>query len=142
MGEFEGGNSAHALSTCGDLLSTVFPVWGGKMKDARTYYSGVHTCCHRSILGGRRPCPEREFIFGPRAALQLHTLAPPQASVVCGLQKAGEGKSSVQSGRKKQEKEQLGWSEQGGEVERGGPVSRMARKSMFIPQSATLWGGR
>lgn len=32
-----------------------------------------------------------------------------------------------------------GWG--GGEV-RGGPVSRMARKSTFIPQSATLWGGR
>lgn len=89
------------------------------MKDARTCYSGVYTCCCSSILGGRRPCLERVFIFGPRAALGLHTLAPPQASVVCGLQEAGEGKSPVQSGRRKQEKaRKLGWSEQGGEVER------------------------
>lgn len=95
---FEAGDSCLTLSVGGDLISTVFPVWGGKMKDADACYKCAYMPL-QEYLGRRKTMSRKRIsIFGSRAALPLceeHTIAAPRTSVVFGLQRAGQGNSLV-----------------------------------------------
>lgn len=95
---FEAGDSWLTLFIGGDLISTVFPVWGGKMKDTDACYKCAHMPL-QEYLGRRKTMPRKRIsIFGSRAALPLceeHTIPAPRISVVFGLQRSGQGNSLV-----------------------------------------------
>lgn len=124
------GLLAHSLSTSTNLISTVFPTWGRKVKDECTCRNGVQTCC-MTILGEGRPLLERVFIPGPRVPSH-HTQSQLLRPQWC-LDHRAQGRRRAWSGRRMQEKSR--W------TARAVGRARMAKKNEFIWQSSTWWGG-
>ena len=124
---------AHSLSTSSDLISTVFPVWGGKTKDERTCYNGLHTCYCRISWEKEDHVQKENIHLWTKGSPPIEHV--PTSSGLC-LISAAEGMGGKEPGQAGGCRRKSRW------MARTMGMSTMARKSAFIPQSSTLWGGQ